>query len=125
MDIPQKDLGGRPEKPFDRTECAKLMGMWCTKEEIAGWFAVSVATIERRCKEWAEEIGFENGSFETLRNIYGASTKASIRRSQIQHALNGNTSLLIWLGKNLLGQTETPEITEAAQFQVNYALSEL
>lgn len=32
--------------------------------------------------------------------------KISLRRAQMKAALNGNASLLIWLGRNCLGQTD-------------------
>ncbi len=121
----EKNLGGRPRKPFDRKEAEKLLSLWCTKEEMAGWFDMSVPTFERCCYEWAQELGYEQGSFETLRNIYGANTKASLRRSQIQAAIKGNTGMLIWLGKQLLGQAEAPEANQSATFNVQYALSDL
>jgi len=35
-----------------------------------------------------------------------------LRKAQVNAALNGNTSMLIWLGKNRLGQSDHPEIEE-------------
>jgi hypothetical protein len=34
--------------------------------------------------------------------------KMSLRRAQLQLALNGNPTMLIWLGKQLLGQQDAP-----------------
>jgi hypothetical protein len=39
--------------------------------------------------------------------------KQSLRRSQIRLALSGNAVMLIWLGKNILGQSDTPINSEA------------
>ena len=36
------------------------------------------------------------------------SLKHSLRRAQIKVALGGNATMLIWLGKNLLGQSDQP-----------------
>jgi hypothetical protein len=36
------------------------------------------------------------------------SLKQSLRRAQIKLALSGNAVMLIWLGKNLLGQSDNP-----------------
>ena len=36
-------------------------------------------------------------------------TKQALRRAQIKLALGGNATMLIWLGKNILGQQETPQ----------------
>ena len=38
-----------------------------------------------------------------------ASLKHSLRRAQIKHALKGNASMLIWLGKTYLGQKDQPD----------------
>jgi len=35
----------------------------------------------------------------------------SLRRSQVQNALNGSTTMQIWLGKQWLGQSDKQEIT--------------
>jgi hypothetical protein len=35
-------------------------------------------------------------------------TKQALRRAQIKSALGGNTSMQIWLGKNILGQADQP-----------------
>lgn len=34
--------------------------------------------------------------------------KTKLRRSQLKLALDGNAVMLIWLGKNILGQSDTP-----------------
>jgi len=34
-------------------------------------------------------------------------TKNSLRRAQLKVALDGNVTMLIWLGKQMLGQSET------------------
>lgn len=121
-----KNLGGRPPKPFDREQAKKLMAIWCTKDEVAGYFEMSVPTLERKCYDWAREIGFKDGSFETLRNIYGANTKASVRRTQIATAIeNRNPTMLIWLGKQLLGQSEHADTFVGDPLNLNYKLDDL
>jgi hypothetical protein len=37
-----------------------------------------------------------------------AESKSQIRKAQWRLALSGNATMLIWLGKNILGQMETP-----------------
>lgn len=86
----------------------KLCGLMCTKEEIAGWFDVSESTIERRSREWCKELGIEDGTFDDLHKRYSAGSKMSVRRSQIRSAVNGNATMLIWFGKQFLGQKESP-----------------
>jgi len=36
--------------------------------------------------------------------------KASLRRTQWKAATGGNSTMMVWLGKNVLGQTDKQEI---------------
>lgn len=101
-----KDGGGSvgaPRKEIDFNEFEKLCSIMCTLEEVAGWFGVSEDTIEKRVKE---HYGM---NFTDARKIHGSKIKASLRRKQISMALEGDRGMLIWLGKNLLGQKDTRE----------------
>lgn len=75
----------------------KLASFMCTDEEIASVLGVSVdvLTNERNKEAFTEckKRGFESG-------------KASLRRKQYEVAMGGNCSMLIWLGKQYLGQKE-------------------
>ncbi len=84
--------GGRPPAVLCDEEVYKLAKLWCTMEEIASHFNVSVDTIENRFSE-AVRKGKEDG-------------KASIRRMQYLSADKGNVTMQIWLGKILLKQKE-------------------
>lgn len=69
-----------------------------TWEEIAIFFDVDIATIKRRFQhdkkfKQAADRGFTEG-------------KLSLRRWQMQAAEKGNPALLIFLGKNFLGQKD-------------------
>jgi len=96
---------GPKRKVMDWKQFNKLCGFQCTLEEIAAWYDCSVDTIERLVKK-EKGIGF--AEYYQQKKKIGA---VSLRRAQMQYALAGNTALLIWLGKNLLGQTEKIEIT--------------
>jgi len=91
---------GRPRIDINWEEFDKLCELHCTLVEIAGWFDCSEDTIERavkreKCMTYAEY--FKKKS---------AKGKISLRRKQYQVANEGNTSMLIWLGKNWLGQAD-------------------
>jgi hypothetical protein len=93
---------GRDQKVIPPEEVFKLASIGCKDTEIAEWFGVDSNTLRY------------NFSVELLK---GRETlKHSLRRAQIQTALNGNPALLIWLGRNLLGQSENP--MESADSQV-------
>lgn len=82
----------RPKIKIDEDQVKKLGMIMCTNKEVAAFFGVSEDTIERRfaglLKE-AREIG-----------------KTSLRRFQYLAAEKGNPALLIWLGKQHLGQSD-------------------
>lgn len=88
---------GRPKTHIDWDQFEKLCSLHCTKQEIAGWFKVSEDTIERRVKE---EYG------ETYTAVYlqkRSNGRVSLRRKMMEVAMGGNTAMLIFLSKNLLG----------------------
>lgn len=92
---PKKGEGGRPRNPVDPEEVAKLAAIHCTLAEIAAWFGVSHDTIERNFASIIKE-NREKG-------------RASLRRMQYVAAQGGNVTMLIWLGKQLLGQRDKIE----------------
>lgn len=75
----------------------------CTGEEIAHIMGFSYDTLERRIKETFDESAADY----IKRHAQGG--KATLRRLQWKAANNGNTSMLIWLGKQYLGQTDKAE----------------
>jgi hypothetical protein len=91
-------LIGRNKVPVPPEEVEKLAAMGCTNRDIAVWFGVAEDNIKRH---FADQI------------IKGReSLKQSLRQAQIKLALGGNAVMLIWLGKNILGQTDTPNSSD-------------
>lgn len=90
----------RPIKEINKEEFEKLCQIQCTKNEIAGWYSVSQSTIERWCKKTYKV------SFDVIFEQKRQGGCISLRRAQFQEAIKGNTALLIWLGKQYLGQTD-------------------
>lgn len=87
--------------PFDLFELEKLAAMNASTLEIARWFKVSDDTIERAMKK--PEIAAVVARGRALGRI-------SLRRKQMQLAEEGNATMLIWLGKQLLGQRDNFDI---------------
>lgn len=82
-------------------EVIKLAKLWCTMQEMAEWFEIPRETLKY--------------NFSDLIAKGRSETKQALRRAQIKSALGGNTSMQIWLGKNILGQAESPVNTENSQ----------
>ena len=102
--------GGRPRKEIDQPQFERLCEVQATLEEIAHVLNVSEDTIERWCKR-TYELGFA----DTYKK-FSATGKTSLRRYQFDLAKQGNATMLIWLGKQYLGQTDKPipeELDEA------------
>jgi len=86
---------GRPKIQIDEMEVEKLAAMHCSAREIAAFFSVSVDTIDRRFADTMAK-GRQKG-------------RAKLRRLQWEAAVKGNVVMQIWLGKNLLGQSDKQE----------------
>lgn len=95
-----KEKPGPKIKTVDWKEFDKLCHFQCTLREIAFFFEMSEDTIENIVKR---EKDMKFSEYYQQRAVSG---KIDLRRKQFQAALKGNTALLIWLGKQYLGQSE-------------------
>lgn len=107
---------GRPVTPLDWDQMNKLLAMQCTQLEVAAWFNVSEDTLERACKR---EHGVTYAEYSKQKRQAGC---ISLRRKQFDVALSGNIAMLIFLGKQYLGQSDkletTGEATNTARFVI-------
>lgn len=98
----KKSKGGRPQAEIDLAKLEALGEIQCTLDEVAAVLGVGHATIERRlASDPAVAAAFDRGK---------ARGRASLRRMQYQGAQAGNPTMLIWLGKQLLGQRDTLDV---------------
>jgi hypothetical protein len=96
---------GRPKADIDIVAAERGASIGCTMEEIATLVGVGRRTLIDRVKvdpELREAIdrGREQG-------------RTTLRRLQWKAAEDGNPTMLIWLGKQLLGQRDKQEINGA------------
>ena len=91
---------GRDNVIVPPEEVEDLAQIGCNNIEIARWFGVDENTLARHF-----EIELTKGR-ENL--------KQKLRRAQLKAALTGNVVMLIWLGKNLLGQSDNGMKTDAS-----------
>ena len=90
---------GRDKKVVPPKDVERLAQMGCKDSEIAEWFGVDENTLRY------------NFSVELLKGKLALNQ--SLRQAQIRLALSGNATMLIWLGKNILGQQENPLNSDA------------
>lgn len=87
---------------IDLGELRRLAELNPTHEEIAAYFGVSRSTVERRFRVDEDfRLAVENGNSDR---------KTSLRRLQWQSAAKGSVPMLIFLGKNELGQRDVAQI---------------
>lgn len=97
---------GRPRTEIDMVQFRKLLQIQCTLPEIAAYFACGQSTIERFCQHEFQM------SFGEIRKQTAPLMQMALRRKQIAMALEGDRTMLIWTGKQYLGQTENGQITD-------------
>lgn len=85
---------GRDKKVVPPKDVERLAQMGCKDSEIAEWFGVDENTLRY------------NFSVELLKGKLAL--KQSLRQAQIRLAMSGNATMLIFLGKNILGQSDSP-----------------
>lgn len=91
---------GRPKREIDYEAVEKLARLGCTIDEIAGYLEIGATTLKR------------DSEFRTLYKKGLDNVKMSLRRAQLRKALEqNNTTMQIWLGKQLLDQKENPSDT--------------
>lgn len=100
----QINRGGRPRAQVDISQLARLAGMCCTAKECALVLGVSTDTIDRRLKQ----AGWQGFAEYSHHHMVGA--RVRLRGAQWECAMSGNTSMLIWLGKQYLGQSTFPSV---------------
>ena len=103
----------RPKKVIDYDLVERLSSIQCTMQEIAVVLEVSLSRLEKD-KEFIRvyKKGIETG-------------KMSLRRKQWKAVEDGNVTMLIWLGKQYLGQVEDRENNNIKKEQLEINKKEL
>jgi len=91
---------GRPFPVIDWGAVDRLLAIQCTLREVAAFIDVSEDTVERAVQR-EHGMGFRDYSAQK-----GARGLVSLRRKQFEIALAGDKTMLIWLGKQHLGQAD-------------------
>lgn len=98
---------GRPLTEISKNDFERLCAIQCTLSEVCEFFSVSDKTMNAWCRRTYGKTFSEVFKIKrTLGNI-------SLRRAQFELAKK-YPAMAIFLGKNLLGQTDSPMIIETA-----------
>ena len=87
-------------KKIDWEAVDKLASIQCTAVEISEFLGIDDKTLARACRREKKE---KIGNYIARKRLNGY---AALRRKQYTVAMDGNPSMLIWLGKNWLGQKD-------------------
>lgn len=103
-----KSKAGRPKVVVDWTTVDAYLKAHCDGVEIAGVLGIAPISLYRACQR-DKKVNFD--AYSQQKKMTG---KALLKFSQFQSAMGtekhpGNVTMSIWLGKNWLGQRETPE----------------
>lgn len=94
-------LVGRDNKIVIPDEVELMASLGCPDREIAEYFGVNEDTLR---------YNFKNYLLNGKQNL-----RSGLRKAQLRVALEGNPTMLIWLGKQLLSQSDTIYNTDALQ----------
>tara|TARA_R110001606_G_scaffold138629_2_gene276922 strand:- start:367 stop:789 length:423 start_codon:yes stop_codon:yes gene_type:complete len=93
---------GRDKVVVSEEQVAQLAQYHCTNREMADFFGVKLQTFV--------------DNFRDIVDKNRIITKQRLRKAQLELALEKHDRvMLIWLGKNILGQMETPISSESEQ----------
>lgn len=100
-DSEKTETRGRKKIELDTDLLFKLAECHCTMKEMSYIMGVSNFTLRNR--------------FQDIIDRGNAAGKMRLRKAQYSKALEGNPVMLIWLGKNVLGQKDDPSNGEEDQ----------
>jgi hypothetical protein len=104
-ELPEKRPNGRPRAEIDLDMVRNAAGIGCTVNEIAAVLGVTRSTLYKyMALNPAVQDAIDEGRDK------GAAT---LRRQQWHKAHAGSDTMLIWLGKQMLGQRDRSEVTGA------------
>jgi hypothetical protein len=101
---PQPGEGGAPRKVLDLEVARRAATLGCSPDEIAMLLGVARRTFHNHLKQ--------DAALQEAVEERRAQGRTTLRRLQWQQANDGNTTMLIWLGKQLLGQRDRHEVSD-------------
>lgn len=117
MEQKKKNLGGRPRFEINKNLFENLCEIQCTKEDICTVLGCNEKTLTRWCKDTYKL------SFYDIYKKKSETGKSSLRRLQWKSAKKGNATMLIWLGKQYLGQSDKQEVINSGNLNLNHNLT--
>lgn len=102
-------------KEINWDQVEKLCAIQCTFSEIAATCNVDEETLNKRC---IKDHKVKFSEYYEQKRQHGFS---SLRSRQYRLAIEGNPTMLVWLGKNWLSQTDKLETNNKTELTANVA----
>ena len=102
----------RPEKPFDWSKLDAILQYGALLSDASDIMGVSEDTILRKVKK---NFGMD---FATYKLKKMSKVRIGLARKQIEVAMSGNVAMLIWLGKQMLGQSDKNENESSIDYKI-------
>lgn len=109
----------RPKLQIDWKKVDHMLEAHCTGTQVAAHLGIYCETLYERVKK---EYGCGFSEYSRQKKEKGNS---SIKVTQYQQALKGDKGMLIWLGKNWLGQKDEPREEKQFDGQLSVLLDKL
>jgi hypothetical protein len=90
----------RGQRPLDWNIIAKLAFIQCTVDEICYVFDTNHVRLRKECQRT------QGQRLDIFLEKNRTGGKVALRRAQFEKAMDGDTTMQVWLGKQLLGQSE-------------------
>ena len=103
IDKPERNLGGRPPKVINEEVLQRSASIGCTYAELAALQGMAMSTFWEHTERRPE--------LKTMIEEARDTGRGTLRRLQWQQAAAGNPTMLIWLGKQMLGQRDKQEVS--------------
>lgn len=118
--VKTKSKGTKPLKELPWDVINELAALHCTPGEIHAFLNKTDQTIHYNTLDQHTKRNFNMSFGQYITTVHDASAKPKLRKLQWKAAEKGNATLLIWLGKQYLGQVDRQEIE-----QTNYNMPTL
>jgi hypothetical protein len=115
--MPEKNKGGRPRKDledikFDGWQQLDALVVWSNEAYCAERLGISVDALAYKIKE---KTGL---SFSEYKQQKKEPLRINLLKKQYDVAMAGNVSMLIWLGKNELGQSDKQDVLAKSEVAI-------
>lgn len=108
-------VSGRPPKEIDVAQLEALSASFCSQNEIAAFFGVHQTTLAQRLRDSPDHrMAYERGVARAIVNLRRRQVDMALGREPevdkdgkvLQPGRPPNTRMLVWLGKQYLGQSD-------------------